>query len=53
VQNPQKEQWLFVDGRKIGRAAKLAFWPIAKGHHEVQLRTANGEIVDRVPFIVR
>jgi penicillin-binding protein 1C len=44
-------QW-WLDGRHIGSGAQLAWapWP---GRHRLELKSASGELIDRVSFEVR
>ncbi len=53
ISRPQKGQLLFVDGLKLGRAEELQLWPIRRGSHQIELRTAQGSISDQVHFSVR
>ena len=53
ISSPQSTDHVFVDGKRLARASETVFWELAKGRHEVELKGADGRLVDDVSFVVR
>lgn len=50
---PRKDQNLYLNGRRLGRARNLQPWEPERGHHTLELRDSKGQVVHRVRFEVR
>lgn len=53
IEHPKSGQNIYVDGKKFGIAKIISFWPVKKGRHKLELRSANNLVVDQVKFTVR
>jgi hypothetical protein len=50
---PRGDQNLYLNGRRIGRAQALQPWEPEAGKYTLELRDSQGQVVDRVQFVVR
>jgi penicillin-binding protein 1C len=53
IENPQNNQHIFVNEKRISHSQPLTFWSVQRGRHQVELRAHSGEVLDRVTFDVR
>lgn len=50
---PRRDQNLYLNGRRLGRARNLQPWEPESGHHTLELRDSSGQVIHRVRFEVR
>lgn len=50
---PKANQTLFINGERIGRAQTYVTWTARSGKHTLELRDSQGQVVDRVRFVVK
>lgn len=53
IDNPQKDQKLFLNHRFLNKAQVNTLWSLQKGKHLVELKNSEGHLVDSVRFEVR
>jgi penicillin-binding protein 1C len=53
IENPQSGDQVFLNSKILGTASKRLDWPISLGRYVVELKTARGDMIDRVQFDVR
>jgi penicillin-binding protein 1C len=50
---PRSDQNLYLNGRRLGRAQSLQPWEPEAGKYTLELRDSQGQVIDRVHFVVR
>jgi penicillin-binding protein 1C len=50
---PKSNQTLYINGERIGRAQTYLSWTARSGKHTLELRDSQGQVVDRVRFVVK
>ncbi len=53
IDNPQKGQHIYINGKELGSTRESILWPLKKGRQRLALKTIHGKIVDQVQFEVR
>lgn len=53
IENPQRGQKVFINGKLLGRAQKDLFWQPIRGRFKFELRSADQKLLDQVQIQVR
>ena len=53
IDYPQNGQKLFINNRYVSQAKATTLWAIQRGQHKIELKTAQGQVIDTIHFQVR
>jgi penicillin-binding protein 1C len=53
IENPQKGQKLFLNGKLLTQAGRTYLWPLQRGHFQLSLKSNSDNSIDEIQFEVR
>lgn len=53
IENPQNGQSLYLNDQLLSKSKETTLWPLQRGKHRVDLKSASGKSIDSVKFEVR
>ena len=53
IENPQNGQNLYLNDQLLSKSKETTLWPLQRGKHRVDLKSASGQSIDSVKFEVR